>query len=176
MHRHSFFNPCYTVCISTLQCFDHHHGIYCRASSRFSASSLFYPCSVHCHIIVLVHCHGNVLMLVHTWADCVDHSWSCCCIVVAECLLLKLHVAVVVDGLHCKTRHPGGLELDQHAHEQLRRLTLPQRHLLLPRRCLLLPRRLLLPQQLRQFCRWKLRHLNVRIRSISRMLLVCRRW
>ena len=44
-----------------------------------------------------------------------------------------------------------------------------------PRR-LLLPRYLLPPRQLRQLSQWGLRHLNVRFGSISRMLLVFRRW
>ena len=99
--------------------------------------------------------------------------------------MLRLHG--VGDGLYCRTRHPDKLGLDQHAHEQLqcllppRRLLLPPRRLLLPR-CLLPPRRLLLPRyllpprQLRQLSQWGLRHLNVRFGSISRMLLVFRRW
>ena len=99
--------------------------------------------------------------------------------------MLRLHG--VGDGLYCRTRHPDKLGLDQHAHEQLqcllppRRLLLPPRLLLLPR-CLLPPRRLLLPRyllpprQLRQLSQWGLRHLNVRFGSISRMLLVFRRW
>ena len=133
---------------------------------------------MHCHTILLVHCHGSVLVQVHTGGDNVHHSWSCCCIVVAEWLLLKLHG--IVDGLPCRTRHPGELVLDQHAHERLLCLLPPRR--LLPPRCLLLPRRLLLPwrlllpRQIRQLFKWELRHLNVRSRCISSMLLVFKRW
>lgn len=50
--------------------------------------------NLHCHTIVLVHCHGSVLRQVHTFGDNVYHSWSCCCIIVAECLLLKLREVV----------------------------------------------------------------------------------
>ena len=43
------FNPCYVVCIVTLQCLDHCHGIYYRASSLFLSMLR----SVLCHTTVL---------------------------------------------------------------------------------------------------------------------------
>ena len=59
------FYPCYVLCIVTLQCLDHCHGIYCRVLSLFLSMLR----SVHRHVLVLRHCQGCVFMQVHTWGD-----------------------------------------------------------------------------------------------------------